>query len=381
LKSVSLSKVSRRFGPVAAVREISLDVPQGSFVTFLGPSGCGKTTTLRMIAGLELNDGGRIAIDDVLVSDADRGFFVPPERREAGMVFQSYAIWPHMTVFDNVAYPLKVRRVRGEQLRERTLAALRLVEMESYAQRPATALSGGQQQRVAIARAIVFEPRVLLLDEPLSNLDARLREQMRYELRGLQKRLGITTIYVTHDQEEAMALSDRVVVMHSGSILQDADPESIYFRPATLAVAAFCGSPNLVPARAHRTVRADDGTVRVELSGDGWQGWARCAAPMAAGTQVTVVVRPENVTIERADEASDEHRDEPGLQWTGTVEEAMFRGARRTLGVRCGGLLLNVDAAGDTHLSVGDRLRLRIDAQRTWTLPEALDGPRTEALQ
>jgi iron(III) transport system ATP-binding protein len=381
LKSVSLSRVSRRFGSVAAVREVSLDVPQGSFVTFLGPSGCGKTTTLRMIAGLELNDGGRIAIDDVLVSDADRGFFVPPERREAGMVFQSYAIWPHMTVFDNVAYPLQVRRVRGAQLREKTLAALRLVEMEAYAERPATALSGGQQQRVAIARAIVFEPRVLLLDEPLSNLDARLREQMRYELRGLQKRLGITTVYVTHDQEEAMALSDRIVVMQSGSILQDADPESIYFRPAKLAVAAFCGSPNLVAARAQRSVTAEDGTLRVELCGDGWQGWAQCAAPLAAGMSATVIVRPENVAIERANGTHEARDGAPGLEWTGTIEEVMFRGFRRTLSVRCAGMLLNVDAAGDTRLSVGERVRLRVEAARTWTLPEALEGSRPEVLQ
>src|SRR5687768_14554718 len=221
MPGVRVEEVAKRFGGVRAVDGVSLDVPDGRLVTLLGPSGCGKTTTLRMIAGLEQNDAGRIWIGDRLVSDAARGTFVPPERREIGMVFQSYAIWPHMTVFANVAYPLEVRRgnERG-RIRERVIAALRLVELEHLAERPATALSGGQQQRVAIARALVFEPAVLLMDEPLSNLDARLREQMRIELRALQQRLGITTIYVTHDQEEAMVLSDLIAVMDGGQIRQ-----------------------------------------------------------------------------------------------------------------------------------------------------------------
>src|SRR6195256_291062 len=185
MSNVVLEKVSRRFGDFAAVSDVDLRVREGEFVTLLGPSGCGKTTTLRMVAGLEQNTGGRISIGNEIVSDATRGIFVPSERRRLGMVFQSYAIWPHMTVFDNVAYPLRVRRRPAAEIAEKVTAALRLVEMEKYADRPAPALSGGQQQRVAIARALVFEPEVLLLDEPLSNLDARLRAQMGDEFRAL----------------------------------------------------------------------------------------------------------------------------------------------------------------------------------------------------
>src|SRR6201996_4948668 len=191
MSDVVLEKVSRHFGDFIAVDDVDLRVAQGEFVTLLGPSGCGKTTTLRMVAGLEQNTGGRISIGNAVVSDAARGLFVPAERRALGMVFQSYAIWPHMTVFDNVAYPLRVRRVGRSEIQKKVLAALKLVEMENYADRPAPALSGGQQQRVAIARALVFEPALLLLDDPLSNLDARLRVQMGSEFRALQKRLGL----------------------------------------------------------------------------------------------------------------------------------------------------------------------------------------------
>src|ERR1700744_3125411 len=258
MSNVILEKVSRNFGDFAAVSGVDLRISEGEFVTLLGPSGCGKTTTLRMVAGLEQNTGGRISIGNAVVSDAARGLFVPAERRALGMVFQSYAIWPHMTVFDNVAYSLRGRRMGKPEMQERVLAALKLVEMENYADRPAPALSGGQQQRVAIARALVFEPALLLLDHPLSNLDARLRAQMGVEFRALQKRLGITSLYVTHDQEEAMMLSDRVVVMQAGRVLQIGTPEVIYQRPNSSAVASFFGSPNLLPATAVDCVRLSD---------------------------------------------------------------------------------------------------------------------------
>ena len=252
MPAVVVDDVGKRFGPVRAVDGVSLTVADGRLLTLLGPSGCGKTTTLRMIAGLEQNDTGRITIGDRIVSDPARGLFVAPERREIGMVFQSYAIWPHMTVFANVAYPLEVRHRPAAEVRERVLGTLKLMEMAHLAERPATALSGGQQQRVAIARALVFQPRVLLMDEPLSNLDAKLREQMRVDLRELQQRLGITTVYVTHDQEEAMVLSDEIAVMHEGRILQVAPPETIYTRPVNRTVAAFVGTPNLLPAKVRR---------------------------------------------------------------------------------------------------------------------------------
>src|SRR3954454_22598841 len=272
MPSVTLHGVGRHFGALKAVDAVDLSVEHGEFVTLLGPSGCGKTTTLRMVAGLERNDTGTIVIGGRMVSDAAADLFVPPDQRKLGMVFQSYAIWPHMTVFDNVAYPLSVRHVAKAEIRTRVGAALRLVEMEAYAERPAPALSGGQQQRVAIARALVFEPEVLLLDEPLSNLDARLRAQMGDEFRALQRRLKITTLYVTHDQDEAMALSDRVVVMEGGKILQVGSPEEIYQRPVSRAVAAFFGSPNLLEAKVMSCEPESGGRFHLTVAGSNWQG-------------------------------------------------------------------------------------------------------------
>ena len=213
---VEINGLDKNFGAERAVRDFSLSVARGEFVTLLGPSGCGKTTTLRCIAGLERPDAGEIRIGDEVVTSAGRGIYLYPEHRNIGMVFQSYAVWPHMTVFDNVAYGLRVRRTTAAEIKERTTQALKLVGLDHLAERYATKLSGGQRQRVALARAIVYEPRVILFDEPLSNLDAKLREQMRIELVRLQKEVGITSIYVTHDQAEALVMSDRVVVMDKG---------------------------------------------------------------------------------------------------------------------------------------------------------------------
>jgi iron(III) transport system ATP-binding protein len=243
---VEFDHLGKNFGAEAAVRDISFSVGRGEFVTLLGPSGCGKTTTLRCIAGLERPDYGEICIDGEVVASARRSIYLNPEDRNIGMVFQSYAVWPHMTVFENVAYGLRVRRAPISVIRERTTRALELVSLAHLAERYATKLSGGQRQRVALARAIVYEPKVLLFDEPLSNLDAKLREQMRVELVRLQKEVGITSIYVTHDQSEALVMSDRVVVMNKGMIQQIGDPHTIYAQPANTFVANFIGVANLM---------------------------------------------------------------------------------------------------------------------------------------
>ncbi|MBV9736124.1 MAG: ABC transporter ATP-binding protein [Acidisphaera sp.] len=238
-----------RYAEVAAVEGVGFAVARGELVTLLGPSGCGKTTTLRAIAGLEQPSAGNIRLAGRTVYSAAERRNVPAERRGVSMVFQSYAIWPHMTVFENVAYGLRVRRLAKAEIERSVGRALDLVQMQALAGRPASRLSGGQQQRVAVARAIAFEPEVLLFDEPLSNLDARLRAAMRLELRELQRRLGITALYVTHDQEEALAISDRVIVMNAGRIEQEGTPEEIYARPCSRFVADFVGAANLIPGR------------------------------------------------------------------------------------------------------------------------------------
>ena len=235
-------------GGFQALKGIDFDVPQGGFYTLLGESGCGKSTTLRCVAGLEEPDGGSISIGGEVVADPERGVQVPAFERDIGLVFQSYAIWPHMDVFANVAYPLRVRRPRvaAADIKARVMEALRLVGMEDYANRQATKLSGGQQQRVAFARALVRRPKLLLLDEPLSNLDAKLREQMRFELQELIARTGVTTLYVTHDQSEALAMSDTVAVMAGGRIVQSGAPRDVYGRPDNRTVANFLGSANFL---------------------------------------------------------------------------------------------------------------------------------------
>ena len=359
MPGVRLEAVSKHFGEVGAVEAVSLDVADGAFVTLLGRSGCGKTTTLRMIAGLERNDAGRIYIGEHLVSSPGSGVFLPPERRDIGMVFQSYAIWPHMTVFENVAYPLQVRKRPRAEVETRVTATLRLLEMDELATRAATALSGGQQQRVAIARALVFEPALLLMDEPLSNLDAKLREQMRVELRALQRRLKITTVYVTHDQDEAMALADQVALMHNGRLLQIAPPEEIYARPASRTVAEFFGMPNLLTAKI---VEADGTLARVE--GEGWEGWCSAPADLKPGDRVTVLIRPEAIELRPS------ALDGRGIVWRGCVVQSLYRGSRRVAEIAVGSMKLNVDAPADTPFGPGDEVFLHAAASRTWALRE-----------
>ena len=287
MAEVRIEHVFKRFGAVTAVNDFDLVVKDGEFVSILGPSGCGKTTTLRMIAGFERATEGEIYIGDHCVSSHIKNTFVPPEKRDIGMVFQSYAVWPHMTVTENVAYPLKIQKVPKEERAARVAEMLKLVHLDEYGSRYPHQLSGGQQQRVALARALVMRPGLLLLDEPLSNLDAKLRESMRFEISSIQKELGITVIYVTHDQSEAMTMSDRVVVMSRGVIQQIGTPYEIYRNPANKMVADFIGLVNFVEGE----VQGD----RVYISGTG------VSFPNTSGItgSATIAVRPENITMSR----------------------------------------------------------------------------------
>jgi len=282
-------------GRVHAVRGIDLDIAQGQFFTLLGPSGCGKTTTLRSVAGLETPESGEIFVGDALVYSSAAKTFVPPYDRDIGMVFQSYAIWPHLNVFENVAFPLREmkRKFSQQQIRDKVEHVLMLVQLNGLADRPAPFLSGGQQQRLALARAIVREPRVLLLDEPLSNLDAKLREETRFELRELVKRLGITTLYVTHDQLEALTMSDTVAIMNFGQIVQRGSPVEIYQAPQEEFVASFIGLTNFLEGRVEKAAASEVGEVTTA------SGKLRCAIPgdIAVGDSVIVVIRPEDISI------------------------------------------------------------------------------------
>jgi iron(III) transport system ATP-binding protein len=287
--TLDLERVTKEFrspegGAVVAVDDVSLEVGGGDFVTLLGPSGCGKTTTLRMVAGFETPTTGRIMLDG---RDVSR---LSPDRREMGMVFQSYALFPHLDVFENVAYGLRLRHRRGDKLRKAVERTLAMVGLSGLGRRRPSELSGGQQQRVALARAMAIEPRVLLFDEPLSNLDAKLRVSLRGEIRRIQQQLGITSLYVTHDQAEAMALSDRIVVMNAGRVEQFDTPDAIYRRPASRFVADFIGRANFVPAEV---LSQADGVAQVRVFGT----VVRMPAGVLVDGHATVVVRPESVRI------------------------------------------------------------------------------------
>jgi iron(III) transport system ATP-binding protein len=312
-----LEGIEKHFGGVQAVRGVTLEIPEGCLVSFLGPSGCGKTTSLRIVAGLEAPTKGRVLVDGRVLSD-ERGV-VPPERRGMGMVFQSYAVWPHMTVFDNVAFGLRLRRWAREAIRQKVQSVLDLVNMAEYTARYPTQLSGGQQQRVALARALATEPAILLLDEPLSNLDAVLREKMRFEIRSLQQRLGITTIYVTHSQEEALVLSDVVATMHEGKLVQLGPPEELYRRPRTRFVATFIGLANIWEGKARG--RDTAGEV-VELPG-GQRISVLAERPAAPAGRVSVMVRPECVRLAANGGAS-----VPENRLRGRVDSVTFTGSR-----------------------------------------------------
>ena len=287
---LKLSHIYKKFGKVVAVGDFNIDVADGEFISFLGPSGCGKTTTLRMIAGFDKPTEGIITIGDREVSNAEKGFFLAPEKRGIGMVFQSYAVWPHMNVVDNVGYPLKIQNVPKEERLKRVMNMLELVHLKEYAERFPNQLSGGQQQRVALARALVAQPGLLLLDEPLSNLDAKLRESMRFEISAIQKELGITVIYVTHDQSEAMTMSDRIVVMSMGKVQQIGRPYDIYTNPANQMVADFIGLVNFIPAIAKGDRIFMQGSENISFPN-----------PKQIAGNAVLAVRPENITISKTE--------------------------------------------------------------------------------
>jgi iron(III) transport system ATP-binding protein len=297
---ISIDKLSVWYrsdaGHVHAVQGIDIEINKGEFYTLLGPSGCGKTTTLRALAGLELPEGGEIRIADQVVYSGTTNANIPPYERDIGMVFQSYAIWPHMNVFENVAFPLRElpKKMPEKEVRELVLRALDLVQLHGLEKRAAPYLSGGQQQRLALARAIVNGPRVMLLDEPLSNLDAKLRDETRRELRVLVKRLGITTVFVTHDQLEALTMSDRVAVMNQGIIVQEGTPLEIYNAPSNRFVAEFIGTANFLEGKVD-TVNAGEGVGTVTCG----EGKLSCRLPegVQPGEKVSVVVRPEDIEL------------------------------------------------------------------------------------
>ena len=342
--SVRLEGVTKRFGALIAVDDLDLELAGGEFFTLLGPSGCGKTTTLRMVAGFEEPDAGKILIDDEDVAG------LPPFKRPTNTVFQSYALFPHLSVGDNVGFGLKRKKVPGAEINKRVSAELERVGLATEANRRPNQLSGGMQQRVALARALVNLPKVLLLDEPLGALDLKLRKGLQVELKRIQREVGITFVYVTHDQEEALTMSDRIAVMNRGRVEQVDDPESVYERPATTFVAGFIGVSNLMPAVVEQSggertrVRLDAG-VEVEATGNGLVTGERCHA----------VVRPEKLQIERKDEPA--KGDWPSVE--GTVESSIYLGTATQIVVRLAGdvpmtvLVPNADEAERGRLPGG----------------------------
>ena len=362
LSLVELTKTfSNTVSDVTAVDHINLDIRPGEFITLLGPSGCGKTTTLRMIAGFEDATSGQVMLD------GENMVVVPPNRRPMSMVFQSYALFPHLSVRENVAYGLRLRKKSAEEIKEEVDIALAAMNLTAMADRAPSQLSGGQQQRVALARAMVVRPKVLLFDEPLSNLDAKLRVKMRVEIRRMQKRLGISSVYVTHDQSEAMAMSDRIVVMNSGRIEQVDTPEEIYLHPASVFVADFVGRANFVPAQAQEV--GEGGMAEIEALGQKIRVHSSEGAKEAVreGKETVVLVRPESMRIQPTDE-------KPATLTgsLGQVVTSIFYGetVEYEIETEFGSLVCVVsDPRAEDLLEEGQYVRLGIEAEKAWLLP------------
>ncbi len=360
---ITVTNLSMSYGGpegVKAVRDISFEVPEGSFYTLLGPSGCGKTSTLRCIAGLERPTAGEIRIDDqVVYSKSSR--VVPINERPIGMVFQSYAIWPHMSVFENTAFPLRVgkQRLASRIIRDKVMEALSLVGLQAFEQRMATQLSGGQQQRLALARALVREPKVLLLDEPLSNLDAKLRDQTRLELRRIQRRLRITTLYVTHDQTEALSMSNSIAVMNQGVIAQEGRPTEIYRRPRSMFVAQFIGATSRVPGVLTADQEGEQRRVATSI-GDIW-----CLTPdeLRPEESVAAIIRPENVVLHREQVAATKN------VFKGEVRRAVFLGESLDYSIDLGGgVMVRTRQHPSSQLRRGESVWVELPVESTVAL-------------
>ena len=349
MTTVSIQSLVKRYGRSTAVNGISLNIEHGEFISLLGPSGCGKTTTLKCLAGFEAVDDGRILFDGRDVAQ------LPPEQRDIGMVFQNYALFPHMTVAGNLAFGLEMRAKPKAEITERVRAVLDLVQLAGLGARYPRELSGGQQQRVALARALVIEPKILLLDEPLANLDATLRDEMRTFIRDLQKRVGISTLYVTHDQAEAMTMSDRVVVMFGGQIAQVDTPEAVYDRPASAAVARFVGQANVVEgivgANGERVIESPLGPLPMPQQ-----------LGMTSGTPVSVIARPQAIALTAV---------AAGTPLAGTVAARYFHGAFIDYRIAVGEQMLNVQAAPPALHKPGDAVALGFDPARLWAVEAA----------
>jgi iron(III) transport system ATP-binding protein len=351
---------------VKAAQDVSFEVPDGELFTLLGPSGCGKTTTLRSIAGLERPRLGDIEVGGRVVFSAANGIFVAPNRRNFGMVFQSYAIWPHMNVFKNVAFPLEVRKARPskKEIETKVMRLLAAVQLAEFADRDATKLSGGQQQRLALARALVMEPQLLLLDEPLSNLDAKLREKMRFELKRIQRELSLTTVYVTHDQGEALALSHEIAVMNDGRVVQIGSPRDIYERPRNKFVADFVGNTNFIGGTI---VSAAPGNGRCRVSTPLGEINVQCMENLPKGASVVVSVRPEDVELSETPQAPAEDDN----LCRGTVNAKVFLGDYLDFQVKVGESVLLARVHPSLRTPTGDPIHVRMRAEKCVAIAEA----------
>lgn len=359
MAKLSVEDLVVAYGSVTAVRNVSFDVEDGEFVSLLGPSGCGKTTTLRCIAGLEGSAAGTIRIGGEVVAADGRD--VPPEKRGINMVFQSYAVWPHMTVFENVAYGLRTRREPAATIEAKVGEALKIVGLDGFAARYGTELSGGQQQRVALARAIVTSPRLLLFDEPLSNLDAGLRDRMRFELVELQRRLGQTSLYVTHDQSEAMLMSDRIILMKDGEMIQSGTPRDLYERPASRFAAEFIGNANILEGDIVRV--AGDGSALVSLAGGpAIEGRFPRPGTIRPSGRILACIRAESVLRVRDGE-------ERANGFEAEVASVSFLGPVVTCLLRIGGLTLRAELPARGSPAAGETIPVRIDPDAVILIP------------